>query len=269
MDAREVNAIAGSLKLSTWARAFDLARPACLLALYVLVCARGYWLLAPPIAFVCFLSGFVLTHDAMHHALGLPKLANEVVLALAGALMLKSGHGLRATHLRHHGRVLERDDPEGGVVHWTLGRVLWAGPFAVLGNRRRAIALDPRSRGLQLLETLGNVAAFALMVWIAWGWRSPAGLIYFGAVVLLSSTLSLWAAYLPHVMHSDHPLIRVAAWGAHAWTPVLNSLAYHDLHHRCPKVATALLPALAAKVGPEVAFADHTIYDPNESGAVS
>jgi hypothetical protein len=41
---------------------------------------------------------------------------------------------------------------------------------------------------------------------------------------------------------------------------VLDSLAYHDLHHRYLRVPTSLLPALATPLGPEVAFADATIH---------
>ena len=98
---------------------------------------------------------------------------------------------------------------------------------------------------------------------MAWRWRSPAGLVYWAVAATMSATMALWAGYLPHRVSSDRPMIRAAAWAARAWTPVVNSLAYHDLHHRCPRVPNALLPALADAVGPEVAFADLTIHRAN------
>lgn len=249
-----------TLALSPWHRASELARPWLLLAAYVCVCAQRGWLLAALVAVACFLAGFVQLHDAMHRSLGLPARLNDLVIAASGVLLLKSGHALLATHMRHHGRVLAKDDPEGGVVHWRFARVLWAGPFHVLGNRRRALKIAPRTRRSQLAETGLTFLLLAAAIELQRRWGSPAGLIYWGVAATLSATMALWAGYLPHTLSSKRPLIRWAAWGARAWTPVLNSLAYHDLHHRFPRVPTSLLPALAARLGPEEAFADETIW---------
>jgi fatty acid desaturase len=246
--------------LSGRERAVELARPWILFAAYVGVCAQGWWLLALPLAVGCFLAAFVQLHDAMHRALGLPKVWNDLVIAASGLLLLKAGHGLLATHMRHHGRVLAEDDPEAGVVHWRLARVLWAGPFVVLGNRRRALQIAPRTARTQLAETALTVVLLGAAAEMAHRWGSPAGLIYWAVAATLSATMALWAGYLPHTLSSKEPIVRWAAWAARGWTPVLNSLAYHDLHHRYPRVPTSLLPALAAQLGPEGAFADATIY---------
>jgi len=253
-------AVADTLVLRRWHRAGELARPWLLLAAFVVVCVERWWLLAPCLALACFLAAFVQLHDAMHRSLGLPPRVNDLVIAASGLLLLKSGHGLLATHMRHHGRVLAKDDPEGGVVHWRLVRVLWAGPFHVLGNRRRALEISPRTRASQLAETGLTVLLLAAAIELQRRWGSPAGLVYWGVAAVLSGTMALWAGYLPHTMSSERPLVRWAAWGARGWTPVLNSLAYHDLHHRFPRVPTALLPALAAQMGPDEAFVDETIH---------
>ncbi len=252
-------AIADTLVLSRRQRAAELARPWLLFGAYVVVCVERWWWLAPPVAVACFLAAFVQLHDAMHRTLGLPRLANEVVLGAAGSLLLKSGHALLATHMRHHGRVLAPDDPEAGVVHWRFWRVLWAGPFHVLGNRRRALSIAPRTRSLQLAETGLTLLLLAGAIEMQRRWGSPAGLIYWAVAAVLSGTMALWAGYLPHTMSSKRALIHAAAWAARGWTPVLDSLAYHDLHHRFPRVPTVLLPALAARMGDE-AFADETIH---------
>lgn len=259
-------AVADGLVLSPGHRAAELARPWLLLAAYVVVCLEGWWPLAPLLALACFLAGFVQLHDAMHRSLGLPRAVNELVIAASGLLLLKSGHALLATHMRHHGRVLARDDPEAGVVHMRLLRVLWAGPFLVLGNRRRALEIAPRTRVSQLAETGLTLLLLAAAIEMERRWGSPAGLVYWAVAAILSGTMALWAGYLPHTLSSQRALIRWAAWGARGWTPVLNSLAYHDLHHRFPRVPTSLLPALAGKMGPDEAFADETIH-PGPAGS--
>jgi fatty acid desaturase len=240
--------------------AFELARPFVLFGLYCVFAANELWILAVPAAIATFLAGFVLLHDAMHAALGLPRSVNEVVLAASGLLILKSGHGLRVSHLRHHGRTLAEDDPEGGVVHWPMWRIVLAGPFHILGNRALTMRLSPPTRGQQLAETaltvlvvLGAIALFAAT-------GSPAGLVYWAAVFVLSATMALWAAYIPHVLSSRHVLVRSAAFFSRWWTPVLSSFAFHHLHHAYPRVPTALLADLAREVGPEVAFADETLH---------
>jgi fatty acid desaturase len=253
-------AIADTLVLSSWHRATELARPWLLLAAYVVVCVEGWWPLAPLLALACFLAAFVQLHDAMHRSLGLPRWANELVIGASGMLLLKSGHALLATHMRHHGRVLAKDDPEAGVVHLRFLRVLWAGPFLVLGNRRRALEIAPRTRVSQLAETGLTVFLLAAAIELERRWGSPAGLVYWAVAAMLSGTMALWAGYLPHTLSSRRALIRWAAWAARGWTPVVNSLAYHDLHHRFPRVPTSLLPALAKRMGPDEAFADETIH---------
>ena len=152
-------AIADRLVLLPWHRAAELARPWLLLAAYVVVCVEGWWPFAPLLALACFLAGFVQLHDAMHRSLGLSRVVNELVIGAAGLLLLKSGHALLATHMRHHGRVLAKDDPEAGVVHLRFVRVLWAGPFLVLGNRRRALEIAPRTRARAAVSSSASIAA--------------------------------------------------------------------------------------------------------------
>jgi fatty acid desaturase len=240
--------------------AFELARAPLLFTAFVVLAAQELWLLAVPAALGTFLAAFVLLHDAMHNALGLSRPANEVVLTLSGVLLLKSGHGLRATHLRHHGRTLRDDDPEGGVVHWPLWRIVLAGPFHVLGNRALSMRVSPPTRRHQLVETALTVLAIALAVGLFAATGSPAGLVYWAVAATLSATMSIWAAYLPHVLSARHPLVRAAAGLSRWWTPVVSSFAFHHLHHQFPRVPTALLSDLAREVGPDIAFADDTLH---------
>src|SRR5262249_12376275 len=84
-----------------------------------------------------------------------------------------------------------------------------------------------------------------------------AGVLYWAVAAGISAAMPLWAAYLPHRLAPKNPAIRAAAKLAQLWTPVISSFAYHHVHHRFPKVPTALLPTIADRLGEEDALADH------------
>ncbi|HYE07423.1 MAG TPA: fatty acid desaturase [Planctomycetota bacterium] len=231
------------LRLSVAQRCVEVLRPFALCVAYIIAARAGAWWLAIPLAGASCLAGFVLMHDAMHAALGLSRRANHVVMALSGLLLLKSGHGIQVTHLRHHARCLEADDPEGGCANWTLGRVIVDGPWHILALRWWSLRASPRTRWWQIAETAATVAIVgaAAWSWIAAG--SLVGIAYWGVAAALSATMPLWAAYIPHHLAPRHPAIRTAATVARCWTPLVSSFAYHHVHHADPRIPTALLPA--------------------------
>jgi fatty acid desaturase len=238
------------LELTPAQRRIELARPWVLLALYVLTALAGWWWLALPLAVVVCLAAFVQMHDAMHNSLGLPKPANERVLTLSGLLILKSGHGLQVTHLRHHGRCLTEADPEGAPATWSFGRVLWQGPWHTLMLRRESLRIAPNTRRIQLIETgltLGLLVWFAGLYWATGSW---VGLGYWGVAFFMSATMPIWASYVPHHVSSRNPAARTAAALAQAWTPITASFAFHHLHHHYPRVPTALLYRAATELPP-------------------
>lgn len=233
------------LTLSPTQRFIELVRPWALIVGYVALCERGYVLLAVPVAALACLAAFVQMHDALHESLGLSRRAHAIVLTLAAQLLLKSGHALKATHLRHHGKCLGKDDPEGAPAHWSLSRVLFAGPFHILALRSAALRIAPRLRRIQLLETAATLTLLlmAVMAYVVWG--SVTGLVYWAVAALISAAMPLWASYIPHRLADRSPAIRAAAHFTRVWTPILNSFAYHHVHHAHPKVPTALLPDVA------------------------
>ena len=202
------------------------------------------------VAFATCFAAFVQMHDALHDSLGLGKRGHAVVLSLSALLILKSGHALKATHLRHHGRCLGEDDPEGAPAHWSLRRVLFSGPFHIFGLRRQALKIAPRTRAIQYAETAVTMLLLLSATFAYWRSHLLAGVVYWAVAAMVSATMPLWAAFIPHRLASRHPTIRAAARVAQLWTPIVNSFAFHHLHHRFPKVPTALLP-LAAERAPE------------------
>ena len=251
------NTLAAHLQLSPAQQRLELLRPWLLLGAYLLTASLGWWWLAVPLAVAVCLAGFVQTHDAMHQALGLPKAANNRLLTLSGLLLLKSGHGLQVTHLRHHAHCLQDDDPEGAPATWRFWRVLWQGPYHILMLRRESLRMAPHTRHIQWLETAATLALLVVFVGVYWAWGSAVGLVYWGVAFVMSATLPIWASYVPHRLSERNPLVRASAATASFWTPVLASFAFHHVHHHYPRVPTALLHRAAAELPPPPPH-DHT-----------
>ena len=234
-----------TLILSRSQRVVELTRPWILLLLYLVFSIKGWWLLAVPAAFATCLAAFVQMHDSIHSSLGLSKKWQTLFLTLSGQLLLKSGHALQVTHLRHHGRCLSKEDPEGQPANWPFLQVIFQGPFHMLSLRMKAIQLAPRKRRIQLSESFATLAILvgALLLFFRFG--SLTGLVYWAIAAFLSATMPIWAAYLPHRLAPKNPAILVASRLARFWTPVVSSFAFHHVHHAFPKVPTALLPIAA------------------------
>jgi beta-carotene hydroxylase len=228
----------------------EIARPWVLLAVFIGLAATGWWWAAVPVAVATCLAAFVQMHDAMHNAFGVSKTANARLLTLSGLLLLKSGHAMQITHLRHHARCLGPDDPEGAPVNWRLGEVLWRGPYHILLMRRTALQMAPHTRRIQLQETFFTIAILGALVALYFTTGSLVGLVYWAVAATMSATLPLWAAYIPHHLADHHPAARAASATAQWWTPVVSSFAFHHVHHHYPRVPTALLPRAAAELPP-------------------
>lgn len=198
-------------------------------------------------AALLFLAAFALAHDLTHDALGLPRQANQALLAAAGLVMLLDGHGMRRMHLRHHARPLEEGDLEGeGARRSALGALL-VGPFNALALRAAALrGAPPSARGLQLAELAGStlVVALALFGPIP----LPALRLHVLVALSLQATMSLWASHVPH--RTPAWLARVARRLAFTRSPILLSLAFHGEHHATPRVPCARLAAVARRRAP-------------------
>ena len=193
-------------------------------------------LLAAPASVALFFASFALMHDVAHGALGLPRRANEIALAAAGALMLMSGHALRLMHLRHHARPLADGDLEGAPARLSLGRAARCAPIAAIELRVGAFrAAKARGRAWQAAETLLNAACLA---WLLASGR-PALLAWAASAVALQLSMSVWAAHIPH--NAPAWLLGAARSLAFTRSPVALSLAFHELHHRRPDLPCSRL----------------------------
>ena len=179
-----------------------------------------------------FFASFAIAHDACHNALGLSRRANTVLLSVTGLLMLLSGHAMRRMHLRHHARPLTDGDLEGRGARTSALRALLSGPGNGLALRIAALRGARRhERIIQVLETLGGIAILSLAAATRW-----APLATFVLVALaLQMSMSLWASHITH--HAPAWLVEVCKRFAFLRSPVLLSLAFHEVHHAMPSIA--------------------------------
>ncbi len=197
--------------------------------------------LAPVAALAVFMLAFAVTHDAAHGALGLSRRTNTLALALGGLAIATSGHALRLMHLRHHARELAPDDLEGAAARLSFGRALLAAPRLALELHAAAWrAATTRDRRWQLVEyaALGALACGAIF--------GPYAVAVYAVTALAMQLLAPWWA--GHIPHRATWLISVAHRLAILRSPTVASLAYHDLHHRRPKLPTWRLRDEALRV---------------------
>jgi fatty acid desaturase len=237
-------------RLTSFERVVELSRPWLLLGCFILLASFGTWWLAVPVAVATVMAGFVQMHDAIHNSLGLSKQATGFVLTMSALLLLKSGHALRVTHLRHHGQCLGDDDPEGEPAKWTLKQVFVNGPYHIFALRFASLRMAPATKNIQMVETAITFLLLVAFIALYYFTGTLIPLVYWGVAFVLSCLMPLWASYIPHKLASKSPARLAAVKMAHIWTPIISSFAFHHLHHVYPKVPTALLPK-AAKELPE------------------
>lgn len=200
------------------------------IALVVLV-VSWRWEVAVVASAWLFFAAFAFAHDASHGALGLSRRWNTAALSVGALVMLLSGHAMRRMHLRHHARPLSESDLEGvGARRSALGALL-GGPANALALRVAAFRGARRAeRIIQVLETAAGLAVVAVAVVTRW---TP--LLTFVLVALsLQLSMGFWASHVAH--HVPAWLASLCKRLAFLRSPVLLSLAYHDLHHRRPGI---------------------------------
>jgi fatty acid desaturase len=234
----------------------ELSRPWLLFLTYIVLSLNAYWWLAIPVAVATGFSAFVQMHDSIHNALGISKKWTAFFLSASALLILKSGHGLKVTHLRHHGQCLSDNDPEGEPAKWTLRKVFINGPYHIFTLRHSSLQMSPNTKGIQLLETAITVLILIGFIGLYVFTGSLSGLVYWGVAFVLSSLMPLWASYIPHHLAPRNPARLIGVKLARVWTPLISSFAYHHFHHTYPKIPTALLPVVADEL-PEPEGDDH------------
>ncbi|MBK8259594.1 MAG: fatty acid desaturase [Polyangiaceae bacterium] len=229
-----------------WQRALEVGRPLALLALF-LVLTYGFGWRGGPFALVVVFAFAILVHDLIHNALHLPKPWDRVVLSVFAQFLLKSGHALRTTHVRHHQLCLKNDDEEGRLVHASALRLVILGPWLAVRARWVAFREGQGSRAVQVFETAVNLTLSAALVWAAYH-GSTAALAYLASVIFVTFTSPIWGAQIPHRLPGNHPIAEWLKRHIGRLTPAACSVLFHELHHRSPRVPVSLLARHQARI---------------------
>ena len=232
---------------SSYRRIIELARPAVGVGLFTFAAWRQWWWLTPLIMFGIFVAVVTATHDVVHRSLGLGRRPTEWALFLLGLVLLESGHAYRATHLQHHRRFPNQDDPEGYPARLGFLGALCYGPIFLVrlwwwAFRRR------RQRGWLLLEAAGPVGAVTggVLLWTV----TPAVVVYAVMAIVGSWVYPLLTVYLPHHDYGDTPLTQTRTLRGRIVPAMFLELTYHLEHHLYPQVPSHRLAALAHRLDP-------------------
>jgi beta-carotene hydroxylase len=221
---------------------------------YFLLAALGWWVPAvlAVVAFSFFTYGST-SHDLVHRSLGLPRLANEVLLCAIELLALRSGHAYRAAHLHHHARFPPPDDVEATAAGKSWLGALAEGPLFQLRLWLWAVRNDRRHRAWILGEGIAGVALLGLAggLWPI----TPVPLVYAALVIAGSWVIPLVTSYLPHDPHGKDELSRTRAFRGVVASLVALEHLYHLEHHLYPAVPHQNWPELARRLDPHLAEA--------------
>lgn len=211
------------------------------------VTAMFVWPAVAPLAAIATAMGvFMLTHELAHGVFRLSRRGTDLALAITGACMATSGHGLRLVHLRHHSDPLGPDDVEGISARLSPLRALIAAPRLYV---RVAVAAwrtaTPHDRRWQRFE----YAAIAALVIAAVLGPRPLQ-IYVVTAIALQALAPFWAGHLPHhppawLLALARPLVRLGSL-------TMTTLVAHDRHHRWPKRPVTRLRRDAISSGPRL-----------------
>jgi beta-carotene hydroxylase len=228
-------------------RAIALARPFLGVALFAVVAWLGWWWATPLVMFGIFVAVVTVTHDVVHRSLGLGRRATEWALLATGAVLMESGHAYRITHLQHHKRFPNDDDPEGYPAKLGFVGAICYGPVFRVRLWLWAYARG-RQRTWLIAEAIMPFAALATGALVSRWTLYP--LAYVVMAIVGSWVYPLLTVYLPHHDYGDTVLTQTRTLRGHVIPAMFLELTYHLEHHLYPQVPTHRLAELARRLDP-------------------
>ena len=214
--------------------------------------SRGDYLIALPFTFFLFLTLLRVAHNGYHNALGLTRVATDVVLMLLSPLMMLPLHAVKVTHLDHHKHCLGEQDIEGEAGRKSFWAVLAYGPRFPFDVLRAAW----REGGAHIRRWIVAEALLIACVWIAVLATGLPALAYHALAMTAGECFTaFFAVWIVHHGTEDHvyPARTQRGWLKN-W--VSYSMFLHAEHHLFPSVPTFRLRELARRLdraAPEVA----------------
>jgi beta-carotene hydroxylase len=237
------------LRVTGVERVLSILRPLLCFALYFVFAFHGWWIPAiAAVAGLMFITYVSTSHDLLHRTLGFSRRINDAWLFLIEALVLRSGHAFRATHLQHHRHFPDHDDVEGRVARLSWWHALLHG----IGHQTRLFLWTWREKPQERpwLAAEASVVAVAIAAsFAAWNWSIVPG-IYVILVITSSWLYPLATVWIPHRHEGASPLTQTIAVRGR-WIPeLLLQHTYHLEHHLYPSVSSHRWPELARRLDP-------------------
>ena len=234
--------------LRRWERARELLLPLPWLVLALWAASRSLWVIAPLASFYFYLAGLRLVHDTFHGNLGLPRRANDAVLATLSLLMLGSMHAVRLTHLQHHRDCLGDDDVEGATARGSAAAAILQGAAFPVRLHRAALHLaGPRQRRW----IHGELAIGLVFLGLAIVSGSTVLRYHLAAMIAAQSLSGFFAVWTVH--HDCDRWNEIARTLRHRLkSAVVLDMFYHLEHHLYPRIPTCRLPVLAERLDREL-----------------
>jgi len=234
------------IRYKNWQIVHELCLPLPWLLLSLFSSHLGWYLLSPIAAFYFFLTGLRVTHNAFHHALGLPRWATDVVMFVLSVLMMGSHHAIQTTHIRHHRHCLQDEDTEGQVARQTWWLTLLKGPaFPLMIHRAGWHYASPRQRRWIVAELATN-ALVLLLIWVVFD--STALKVHVALMMIAYGLSAFFAVWTVHHdcgtrAHDNSRTLR-----SRFKSLVCYNMFYHVEHHLFPNVPTRSLPELSRRL---------------------
>ncbi len=230
----------------------ELTLPVPWLAAVIWFSAQGNYALALPCTFFLFLTLLRVAHNGYHNALGLPRVATDLVLWAFSGLMMLPLHAVKVTHLEHHKHCLGEADIEGEAGRKSFWSVIAYGPRFPVDVLRAAW----REGRAHIRRWIVAEAVLIACVWIAaivTGW--PALVYHAVAMSAGECFTAFFAVWIVHHGTEDHvyPARTQRGWLKNR---ISYSMFLHAEHHLFPSVPTFRLGELAKRLdraAPEVA----------------
>jgi beta-carotene hydroxylase len=229
-------------------RFIAIVRPFVCVTLYFVFAALGWWHLAVLMVMLLFITIVASAHDLVHQALGLPRWANELLLSLVGMLVIESGHAYKVSHLQHHRRFPDDDDPEGDPARMGFARALLEGPIFLFRLWWWAWQRAPRERAWLALEAGWFFAV--IMAGIALWSQTPSVLVYAVLVIMGSWVYPISTVHLPHNAQGKNALFQTYTLRGRIIPALFLELTYHLEHHLYPVVPSHHYAKLARRLEP-------------------
>lgn len=234
------------LETSAWTRFVVLMRPFLIAALYVGLFQVGLWPLAMLAIPFLYLTGGAALHDLCHKSLGVSDRWHDIVLCAVGALILGSGHTIRATHQVHHRKLHTAIDPEGYVDSYSYLRTLGEGPMYkhylacwVMKNR-------PKARRWVMVE--GGFVNLTILAALVAGWKFPVFGVYIAVTVFGSWLFPFFGVKLVHSDPGDDVLQGTRTVRGKIISRLGCGLSFHLEHHVYPRVPGHQLKFLSERL---------------------